>query len=286
MILDAILDTILDSIKLLPFLFITYLAMEFLEHKASEKTEEIVRRSGKWGPLMGSLLGVVPQCGFSTAGANLYAGRIISRGTLIAIFLSTSDEMLPILISEKMKASVIITIIVIKILIGMAVGFAIDIIRERHIRIKSKGQVAEDIHHLCDNEHCKCDDGNFFLSAVSHTIQVFVFILIISLVLNIAIGVIGEEHIAILISNNGVLSVFLSAIVGLIPNCAASVVISEMFAEGFLSFGAMMAGLLTGSGVGLLVLFKVNDDIKENLKILGILYGIGVVVGLLLLLIM
>jgi len=283
MILDALSDTILDSVKLLPFLFITYLLMEFLEHKASEKTEEIVRNSGKWGPLFGGLLGVIPQCGFSAAGANLFAGRIITKGTLIAIFLSTSDEMLPILISEKMEIKTIVIILVMKLMVGMAVGFAIDIIRERHIRMKAKSHVADDIHHLCDNEHCKCDEGNFFLSAVLHTLQVFAFIMIISFILNIVIAAIGEERLSSIMLNNRVISVFISSLVGLIPNCAASVAITKMFVEGYLSFGAMMGGLLTGSGVGLLVLFKVNDNIKENLTILGMLYGVGVAAGIILL---
>ncbi len=274
---DALLDALIDGVKLLPFLLITYLVMEYLEHKASAKSQKVIEKSGKFGPLIGSLLGIVPQCGFSAAASNLYAGRIITMGTLISIYLSTSDEMLPIFISEQVPASMILKILGIKVIIGMLTGFVIDFIYRR-ITHNKKEELR--IEHMCDHEHCHCKEGHFVKSAIIHTLQVFGFILVISLILNIVIELIGENNISAFLANKAILSVFLSGIVGLIPNCAASVIITQLFLEGFLGFGAMIAGLLVGAGVGLLVLFRVNDDIKENLKITSILYIVGVIFGI------
>lgn len=274
---DALLDALIDGVKLLPFLLITYLVMEYLEHKASAKSQKVIEKSGKFGPLIGSLLGIVPQCGFSAAASNLYAGRIITMGTLISIYLSTSDEMLPIFISEQVPASMILKILGIKVIIGMLTGFVIDFIYRR-ITHNKKEELR--IEHMCDHEHCHCKEGHFVKSAIIHTLQVFGFILVISLILNIVIELIGENNISAFLANKAILSVFLSGIVGLIPNCAASVIITQLFLEGFLGFGAMIAGLLVGAGVGLLVLFRVNDDIKENLKITSVLYIVGVIFGI------
>ncbi len=274
---DALLDALIDGVKLLPFLLITYLVMEYLEHKASTKSQKVIEKSGKFGPLIGSLLGIVPQCGFSAAASNLYAGRIITMGTLISIYLSTSDEMLPIFISEQVPASMILKILGIKVIIGMLTGFVIDFIYRR-ITHNKKEELR--IEHMCDHEHCHCKEGHFVKSAIIHTLQVFGFILVISLILNIVIELIGENNISAFLANKAILSVFLSGIVGLIPNCAASVIITQLFLEGFLGFGAMIAGLLVGAGVGLLVLFRVNDDIKENLKITSVLYIVGVIFGI------
>lgn len=287
-ILDALLDTILDSLKLLPFLFLTYLLMEFLEHKASKKTVEVVEKAGRFGPILGSILGVVPQCGFSAAASNLYAGRVITMGTLLSIYLSTSDEMLPILISEAASPLLIIKILGIKVVIGMVAGFLLDIIFKARHKDEHHHHESEDDHdghmhigHMCDHEHCHCNEGNILKSACIHTLQIFAFIFVISLALNILIGFLGEDALSAFLQGHNVLSVFVAGLVGLIPNCAASVVITEMFIEGFLSFGAMMSGLLVGAGVGILILFKVNDNVKDNLRIVGILYVVGVLSGLL-----
>lgn len=287
-ILDALLDTILDSLKLLPFLFLTYLLMEFLEHKASKKTVEVVEKAGRFGPILGSILGVVPQCGFSAAASNLYAGRVITMGTLLSIYLSTSDEMLPILISEAASPLLIIKILGIKVVIGMVAGFLLDIIFKARHKDEHHHHESEDDHdghmhigHMCDHEHCHCNEGNILKSACIHTLQIFAFIFVISLALNILIGFLGEDALSAFLQGHNVLSVFVAGLVGLIPNCAASVVITEMFIEGFLSFGAMMSGLLVGAGVGILILFKVNDNVKDNLRIVGILYVVGVLSGIL-----
>lgn len=278
MVADVVMDTLLDGIKLFPFLLITYLVMEYIEHKTSSKTQQIMKNSGKWGPIAGSILGVVPQCGFSAAASNLYAGRIITVGTLAAVFLSTSDEMLPILISEQVNPVTIIRILAVKVLIGMVIGFLLDLIIRR-----KKGTEKEEfrIEHMCDHEHCHCKEGKIFRSAFNHTLQIFIFILVISFLLNLLIGYVGEDKLAALISGKPVLGQMLSALIGLIPNCASSVVLTQLYLEGVLGAGAMIAGLLSGSGVGLLVLYRVNDDLKENLKITIMLYAVGVVFGIL-----
>ena len=283
LICEVALDALIDSVKLLPFLFITYLAMEYLEHKTSDKSNQLVERSGKFGPLYGSLLGIVPQCGFSAAATNLYAGRVITLGTLIAIYLSTSDEMLPILISEKVSILLILKILFVKVVIGMIAGFAIDFIHQKFLRFTHMKDPHHlpDIHHMCEHEHCHCDEKGIFPSALKHTLEIFVYILVISFVLNLVIAYIGEDTLSSFILNRPVIGELAAGLIGLIPNCAASVVITQLYLEGLLSAGPMMAGLLVSAGVGLLVLFKVNDHPRENLKILGLLYAIGVVSGLL-----
>lgn len=272
MILDVIADSFIDSVKLLPFLFLTYLVMEYLEHRAGEKMQDIIRRSGKAGPAIGGLLGIFPQCGFSAAASNLYAGRIISLGTLMAVFLSTSDEMLPIMISENAGISMMAKILGVKVLFAVLAGFGIDLVYRR----KEKNM---QIEHLCERHHCHCERG-IWKSALHHTVEIFLYILMISFVLNLIIALIGEEALGALILNRPVFSVLIAALVGMIPNCAASVIVTKLYLGGVLGAGALIAGLLSGTGVGYLVLLRVNDDRRENLRILLLLYVIGVVSGL------
>lgn len=274
--LDVILDTLIDGVKLLPFLFLTYLAMEYIEHKVSGKTKAAIKKSGKAGPLIGGVLGAFPQCGFSTAASNLYAGKVITVGTLIAIYLSTSDEMLPVMLSEKISVTLIIKIILTKVVIAVIAGLVIDFV----IRKIRKPEITLDkIGHMCDHDHCHCEKS-IFKSVLKHTVVIFGFILGISFILNVIIMFIGEDTLAGLILNRPVIGPLISGIVGLIPNCAASVVITQLYINGVMSFGSMMAGLLPGAGVGILVLFKENDNLKENLKILGTIYAIGVICGI------
>lgn len=270
MILDVICDTLIDGIRILPFLFLAYLAMECLEHWTGGKMQAVVRKSGKAGPAIGGILGVFPQCGFSAAAANLYAGRIITMGTLIAVFLSTSDEMLPIMISENVPFSMIGKLLMIKVLFALAAGFLVDALFRRKEEPR--------IEHLCERQHCHCEKG-IWRSAFSHTWKIFLYILVISLVLNFVIALVGKETLAAVVLNKPTLSLFVSALVGMIPNCASSVVLTQLYLGGVLSAGALMAGLLSGSGVGFLVLLRVNEDRKENLRIFGILYAFGVGAG-------
>lgn len=283
---DCILDAVLDSIKILPFLFLTYLVMEYVEHKMGEHSKDVIRKSGKFGPLLGAVCGAFPQCGFSAAASNLYAGRIITLGTLISIYLSTSDEMLPILISEHAPISAMAKIVGIKIIIGMAAGFLVDFVwgRRQKIRAYAERPHADESFHIdkiCENEHCQCSDG-ILKSACKHTLHIFVYLLLISFVFNVCLEMIGTDNIADFILNKPVIGVILSGIIGLIPNCAASVIITSLYLEGMMSFGAMMSGLLVGAGVGLLVLCRVNEDVKDNLRVIGLLYLCGVAGGLLL----
>ncbi len=272
MIIDAVTDSFIDGVKLLPFLFLTYLAMEYLEHKAGQRMQEAIRSAGRGGPAIGSVLGLFPQCGFSTVASNLYAGRIITMGTLLAVFLSTSDEMLPIMISENVGAAVIFKILAVKVAVALAAGFAVDFLfRGKHRQMQ--------IEHLCEQHHCHCENG-IWKSALHHTVEIFLYIMGISLVLNLLIGWIGEDAIGSLFLNRPVVGELLAALLGMIPNCASSVAITQLYLEGVMSAGAMIAGLLAGSGVGLLVLFRVNDDHRENFRILGLLYGIGVLGGI------
>lgn len=270
--------SLLDTLKIVPFLFLTYLLMEFIEHKTTDKVKNVIHKSGKAGPFIGGLLGAVPQCGFSASAAGLYAGRVISLGTLIAIFLSTSDEMLPILISEAVDIKLILQILGIKIVIGMIAGFVIDFVMRHKKTVKNEDWK---IHDMCEHEHCHCE-RSIWKSALIHTLQIVLFILIVNLALNLIIEFVGEESLANLFFTKPIIGELVAGLVGLIPNCASSVVITQLFLEGVISFGSMMSGLLVGSGVGLLVLFKVNESIKENLKILALLYAIGVGSGMLL----
>lgn len=280
MLLDAITDTIIDTLKLLPFLFATYLVMEYIEHKAGDKAERLIQKAGRLGPLIGGVLGIVPQCGFSAAASNLYAGRIITLGTLISVFLSTSDEMLPILISEQVSIPTILRILGVKMLVGMLAGFAVDLIvrKRRHNRAEHEHLKIEE---MCDHQHCHCKEGKIVKSALSHTLQITLFIVMISFALNLLIGFAGEESLSGFLSGKPVLGPVLAGIIGLIPNCAASVVLTQLYLEGVLSAGSMTAGLLVGAGVGLLVLFRVNEDMKENLKITALLFAIGSIAGIL-----
>ena len=279
--LDIILDAVIDSVKLLPFLFVTYLLMEYLEHKMSEKAKNVVKKSGKWGPVLGGILGIVPQCGFSAAAANLYAGRIITLGTLIAIFLSTSDEMLPILISEAAPITTIISILAIKVIIAIAMGLIIDFTIAQYRKKENESlQEEQTIDILCEKEHCHCSEKNIVKSAIHHTIHIFLFILIISIIINIIISIIGRENISHFILNTPIFGPMIASIVGLIPNCAGSVILTQLYLQNLITFGSMLAGLLAGNGIGILILFRVNKNLKENMKILFMLYIIGVVCGI------
>ena len=275
--LDVILDAVIDTVKLIPFLFLTYLAMEYLEHKTGSKAQRLVQRAGRFGPVIGGLLGVVPQCGFSAAASGLYTGRVITLGTLFAIYLSTSDEMLPILISEQAPIGLIGKILFAKASIGIFAGMLIDFV------LRKKGvEEHEHIHEICEHDHCHCEEGaGVFRSALTHTLQISIFILVVTFGLNLILHFVGEDALANLVLNRRILGPALAGLIGLIPNCAGSVAITQLYLEGAMSIGSAMAGLLTGSGVGLLILFRMNPDKKENLKILALLYGIGVLAGIL-----
>lgn len=274
---DIVLDTLLDALKLLPFLFLAFLLIEFIEHKLSKKSKKIIEKSGYLGPLLGGTLGLVPQCGFSVLATNLYITRIISLGTLISIYLSTSDEMLPILIMEKASFSVIFKILLIKFIIGISAGFIIDFIIRKS---KRKQKKKKEDYSICHDEHCHCDEEGIFLAALTHTLKTLFFIIIVSFVLNIIMTYLGEDYISKIFMKDNILSPFLASLIGLIPNCSASIVLTELYIGGAISFASVISGLLTGSGVALLVLFKSNKNLKENLTILALIYLIGAFSGI------
>ena len=277
--LEIIEDTLIDSIKLLPFLFITYLLMELLENKASEKSLKVIKKSGKFGPILGSLLGIVPQCGFSAAAASLYAGKIISIGSLIAIFLSTSDEMLPILISSAAPISLIIKILLIKLIIGIVFGVIIDIIFTKKNNINIEDDKTH-IHDICEDEHCHCNEDGILRSSIKHTLHIFIYVFIIVLAITILINIIGEDSIANIMTKTNILGPFVSSLIGIIPNCASSVIITQLYLKDMITFGSLIAGLLMNSGIGMLILFRLNKNKKENFLILLILFVISIISGI------
>lgn len=268
---EIIIDTLLDALRILPFLFIAFLIIELFEHKLDKKTKSIFGKFGRFEPIIGSLLGLFPQCGFSVMATNLYLTRIISLGTLISIFLSTSDEMLLILLSKNVEISLIVKILGIKIFIGMLSGFIIDFILRKNKENEN--------YNICHDESCHCDDG-IFKSTLIHTFKIIIFIILISFGLNVLIEYVGSEYLSSLFLKNNILGPFLTSLIGLIPNCGSSIIITELYLSNAITFGSMMSGLLTGSGVALLVLLKSNKNMKENLKIIFLVYSIGAISGL------
>ena len=270
---EVLIDTILDSIKLLPFLLVAFLIIELLEHKLNNKTKNIITKSKKIGPIIGSLLGVIPQCGFSVMATNLYITRIITLGTLISIYLSTSDEMLIIMISEKVPIIIILKILLIKILFGIMYGIIIDKI------LTKKKQNKETSYELCKEEHCDCNHS-ILLSAIKHTLHITLFIFIITLIINTIFNLLGEDYLSKILLTNNILSPFITGLIGLIPNCAASVILTELYLNKTITLGSLIGGLLTNSGSSLLVLIKNNKNKKENLFIIILLYTLGVFSGI------
>lgn len=311
--IDVLQDAFLDTLYLIPFLFVTYLFMEWVEHKTGERTQGAIARAGKAGPVVGAVLGAVPQCGFSAAASTLYAGRVIGLGTLFAVYLSTSDEMLPIFIAEQVPFDTIAGILGLKIAIGMVFGLVIDLV----MRVAKRPQEPLRIHELCERDRCDCVDdceachenpelvyqhhddcadgcdhshhehdhahdagwGGIVKSALKHTAQVVLFVFLVSLALDAVLELVGEEALGSFLSANGAFAVVGSAIVGLIPNCAASVAIAQLYVEGVLGFGACLAGLLSAAGVGLLVLFRANRRLGENACIVAALVVVSALCG-------
>lgn len=277
MLMEVIKDTALDSIKLLPFLYITYLLIELIEHKVGEAGRARIGAAKKSGPIWGALFGIIPQCGFSAAASSLYAGRIITIGTLMAVYLSTSDEMLPILISEQADVRKIMAILIGKIIVGIVAGILVDI----GVRVLGKGyQRGLHIHDICEHDHCHCEEGSIVKSALIHSVQILVFIYVISFALNAVVEWIGMEEVMNVVTHYPIAGIFLAGLVGLIPNCAASITITKFYLEGVLNVGSMFAGLLSCAGIGLIVLFKTNHSWKKNVMIVATLYGISIVCGI------
>lgn len=267
---DIFIDTCLDSLKLIPFLFVAFLIIELFEHKLAKKTKESIIKTKKFGPIVGALLGAIPQCGFASVATNLYVTRIISLGTLISIYLSTSDEMLPILLSHNTPIKDILVILGIKVAIGMLMGVIIDFL----IRKQEKGEFS-----ICDDDKCDCKDS-IIKSSIIHTLKTIIFIFLVTLLLNILMSYISEDVLSNIFMKKSLFAPIFASLIGLIPNCASSVVITEFYLNGIITMGTCIAGLLTNAGLALIVLFKTNKNIKENIGILSIIYLIGVISGI------
>lgn len=285
-VLHIVSHAVEDTLKLLPFLFVTYLAMEALESRAGDRAARAVERAGAAGPVFGGLLGAVPQCGFSAAAATLWSGRVVTAGTLLAVFLSTGDELLPVFLAEGAPLSQLVVVLAVKAVIAIVAGFALDAAL-RLLHRMGDGHIH--VHELCEREHCGCEGEehggwlSVVRSALVHTVQVAVFIFLLTLAVGAVVELLGEDAIGSFVASNPVLSVFTAALVGLIPNCAASVVIAELFLQGTLGSAALLAGSLASAGVGLLVLFRTNANLVQNLLLVVALYAIGVVCGLVML---
>lgn len=272
--MEILLDTLIDSLKLFPFLFATYLCLEYMEHKTSEKTAEIIKKAGWTGPLVGSLCGALPQCGFSVVAANFFAARVIGIGTLLAIFLSTSDEMLPIMISGAVPPFLITQIILYKIFCGIVFGYIVNF-----VWFKYHPRQPINIEQLCQNENCHCEDS-ILKPALYHTLRIILFILIFTLILNYAVAYFDISKLTDYMKIP-LLGEAISGLIGLIPNCSASVVLTRLYMENYIPVSSLLSGSLVSGGVGLLILFRVNRRLKENLQITAALYICGVIGGLL-----
>ena len=271
---DIVTDSFFDTLNLVPFLFIAYLILEFVEHTSQKNMLNIIKKSNKYGPLFGAICGLFPHCGFSAVASSFYSTRVITIGTLFAVFLATSDEMVPIFLSEGISLEFIFELLSIKFICALVVGFVLDFIfkkKKQNIKIKE----------FCDCSHCHCGE-NILYSAFEHTVKIIFLIFIVSFIFGSLVEGIGEEKISMLLSDHFIFSKFIVTGIGLIPNCAASVILSKLYLNGAISVSSLLSGLLVGAGVGLVVLFKMNKDMKENLKILGMLYAIGVILGFIL----
>lgn len=277
-IFDILLDAVVDTVKMLPFLFIAFLVIEFLEHKAQDKIRTFFARTGVTGPFVGTILGCIPQCGFSVMSANLYSSGIITLGTLIAVFLSTSDEAIILLATANNGGVEIFKLLITKIIIALICGYVIYFIEKKHNHSHHHHS-----HDLCEHDHCGCEEnGGVLRPALIHTIKVFGFLLLFTIIINLLVAFIGTNTLSHILLSNSVFQPLLSAIIGLIPNCASSILLTQLYISGTLSFGSLVAGLCTNAGAGMLILFRNKKKIKENFKILAILYLCSMVPGIIL----
>ena len=278
-IIDVILDGVVDTLKTLPFLFLAFLVIEFLEHKAQDKVKHLFTRAGKAGPFIGTLLGCIPQCGFSVMSANLYSSGIIALGTLVAVFLSTSDEAIILLATAPNGTFEIIRLIITKIIIALIFGYVIYFIEKK----SHKEHHHHHSHDLCEHDHCGCEEnGGVLRPALIHTSKVFGFLLLFTVFINLIVSFIGMQKLSYLLLSDSVFQPFLSAIIGFIPNCASSILLTQLYVQGTLGFGSLIAGLCTNAGAGMLILFRDKAKFKENCKIVGIMYLCSVIPGIIL----
>ncbi len=273
MIWDVIKEAVMDSVRLLPFLFVAFLLIEALERYSGDLTERALTRVGRAGPLLGAILGCIPQCGFSVLAANLYAGGVVSLGTLLSVFLSTSDEAVILLLGSPGQLENVGILIVLKVIIATAAGYLTDAFLAGKIAVPKESGV------LCKDLGCQ-EESNILKPALNHTVRIFAYLFVFTLILDFLIEVFGIHQLSAFLLGDSILQPLIAAVIGLIPNCVASVILSELFISGALTFPSLVAGLLSSAGIGLLVLFRVNRERNENLKILALLFGVSAVTGL------
>ena len=279
--MDALLDALIDSVKMLPFLYLAYLLIEWLERHHGQRIEDALAGTGHWGFVPGALLGCVPQCGFSAVAANFYASRVITPGTLLAVFLATSDEAVPLLAAEPKLWPMLALMLVLKVIFAMVAGFLIDVVFRGLLPKSLFGGYAGHAEDVDCHEKHEPESG-IFLAALRHTLEIFVFILLFSVVIGLVFGFVGQDRVAGLLGGLGIFQPIVAAVIGLVPNCAASVLLTQLYLQGIISFGSLFAGLCAGAGIGLAVLWRVNPSWKQNLFITGLLFGAGSVCGILL----
>ena len=274
--IDLLVDILVDNLLLLPFLFPTYLVLEAIEAHAGGTLERMLGQARRWGPLAGSFSGAVPQCGFSAAAASLYAGGVITVGTLVSVFLSTSDELIPVLVSKKMPIALLVKIVGLKVAFGLVAGLVVD----AFLRARGARAPAPHVEELCAHSRCGCSEHKgIVVPALIHTAEIFFFILVVSGVLELALQYAGEDVLKSFVLNKPFAGELLAGLAGMVPNCAVSVTFAELYAKDGMSAGALMAGSLAGSGLGLLVLFRTHRRLKDNLLILATVYVFGVLFG-------
>lgn len=281
LLLDTLLDALIDSAKMLPFLFLAYLLIEWLERHHGQRIEDALAGGGRWGFVPGAALGCVPQCGFSAVAANLYASRVITPGTLLAVFVATSDEAVPLLAAAPDKWGSLVLLLALKVVCGIAAGWLLDVPLRRFLPKSLYGGYSGSAEEIdCHEEHE--EHSGVVLAALRHTLEIFAFILIFSIVIGLLFSLVGEDTITALLADLGPLQPMVAAVLGLVPNCAASVLLAQLYLQGVISFGSLFAGLAAGAGIGLAVLWRVNPSWKQNLFMTGLLWACGSVLGILL----
>ncbi|MDD5857415.1 MAG: putative manganese transporter [bacterium] len=281
LILDVLLDALIDGAKMLPFLYLAYLLIEWLERNHGQRIENALAGGGRWGFMPGAVLGCVPQCGFSAVAANFYASRVITPGTLLAVFVATSDEAIPLLAAEPGMWGTLAVLLVLKVILGMAAGFVLDVPLRRVLPQSLYGGYAGHADEVdCHEEHE--EHSGIFLAALRHTLEIFAFILLFSFLIGLVFELVGEGAITALLGRMGPFQPMVAALIGLVPNCAASVLLAQLYMQGAITFGSLMAGLTAGAGIGLAVLWRVNPSWKQNLFMTGLLWAAGAAVGIVL----
>ena len=280
-IVDVLLDALIDGAKMLPFLYLAYLLIEWLERNHGQRIENALAGGGRWGFVPGAVLGCVPQCGFSAVAANFYASRVITPGTLLAVFVATSDEAIPLLAAEPGMWGTLAVLLVLKVILGMAAGFVLDVPLRRVLPQSLYGGYAGHADEVdCHEEHE--EHSGIFLAALRHTLEIFAFILLFSFLIGLVFELVGEGAITALLGRMGPFQPMVAALIGLVPNCAASVLLAQLYMQGAITFGSLMAGLTAGAGIGLAVLWRVNPSWKQNLFMTGLLWAAGAAVGIVL----